>query len=124
MLIRKSQRKKEFFGKNDLVWDYPMADEKIGIAFHEINGRSPESGWGRNNICYEAYYIISGSAKVFVEDKEYNVAEGDVFVVDKKEKSYLIGKKLKLLTITLPNWYNEQCEIVEDFIEKKCTDMI
>lgn len=112
MLIKKKQRTKEQFGNNGLVWDYPMPEDKIGIALQELDGRVPDSGWGRNNICYEVCYAISGTAEVFVGDRKYEVAEGDIFVIKPREKSYIIGHDLKILTVTSPNWYKEQCEIL------------
>lgn len=114
MFIRKTQTKKEQFGKNGLVWDYPMPDEKIGIAVQELNGRVPDSGWGRNNVCYEVCYVLKGTGDVFIEDKNFKVEEGDMFTINPKEKSYIVGRNLKILTATSPNWYKEQCEMVDN----------
>ena len=107
MIIKKSQTRLETFDAGK-VWDYPMPGEPVGISFQEHDGRVPEKGWGINTICWEAYYVIAGSARVFIGEKEYQVETGDVVVLKPNQKSYLVANKLKLLTITQPDWYTKQ----------------
>lgn len=107
MVIKKAKTTVEQFvgGK---IWDYPMPDEPVGISYQEHHGRVPKKGWGVNTVCWEAYYIIEGSAKVWIDDDEYTVASGDVVILKPNQRSFLVTKKLRLLTITQPNWYPEQ----------------
>ena len=40
--------------------------------------------------------------------------KGEVIVINPKEKSYLIAKKVKMITITVPDWYPAQCKNVRE----------
>ena len=112
MVIKKHQTTLESFAKGKIS-DYPMGDAPIGISFQEHDGRVPEKGWGINSICFEAYYVIAGSAQVFIDDENYTVEEGDVVILKPGNKSYLVAHHLKLLTITMPNWYQDQYQEVD-----------
>lgn len=114
MLIKKKQAKREKISKNGLVYDYPMPSKYLGIATQELNFRIPDKGWYKNKICDEICYVISGSAILFIDDKKFNIKQGDIFIIKPKQKSYLQADNLKILTITRPNWYKEQCEILEE----------
>lgn len=107
MVISRSQATEESFAKGK-VWDYPMPGEPVGISYQEHDGRVPEKEWGINTVCWEAYYILGGSAQVFIDSKRYKAVEGDVVIVKPNQKSYLVAKQLKVLTITQPNWFIEQ----------------
>ncbi|VVB60637.1 Uncharacterised protein [uncultured archaeon] len=113
MLIGKGRRKKEQLQKKAIVWDYPMPSEDIGFAVQELNGRVPDSGWMRNKICNELCFVIKGKGIVFVESEKYEINEGDVFIISPGKKSYIVANGLKILAVTSPNWYAEQCESVE-----------
>lgn len=112
MIIKKSQTTLEAFSQGK-IWDYPMPGEPVGISYQEYDVRVPEKGWGINSLCWEAYYVIAGSAEVYVDDTKYNVETGDVVVLKPNQKSYLVAKQLKVLTITQPNWNIEQYKEVE-----------
>ena len=49
-----------------------------------------------------------------MEDDKYNLNEGDVFIIKPGEKSYILAENLNLVTIASPNWYSEQCKIVNN----------
>ena len=107
MIIKKQQTTVESFAKGS-IWDYPIPDEQLGISYQEHNGRVPEKGWGMNTVCFEAYYIIGGTAEVCIDDEQDTIQAGDVVILKPGSKSYLIADHLRIVTITQPNWYKEQ----------------
>jgi mannose-6-phosphate isomerase-like protein (cupin superfamily) len=84
------------------------------FALSKYNGRIPDSGWTRNKICNEMYYVIGGSGTIFVEDKKYELKECDVFLIEPGKKFYVIAKNLQLAIPTSPAWYPEQCENIKE----------
>lgn len=112
MIIRKGETKKEGIS-NGIVWDYPMPSKETGLAVQELNGRVPEKGRFLNKICNEICFVIKGSCTLFLDEKKFDIYEGDVFIIKHGQKSHLIANKLKMLTITSPDWHPEQCEIVD-----------
>jgi mannose-6-phosphate isomerase-like protein (cupin superfamily) len=89
-----------------------MNDKDINIATIEITGRYPKEGCVVNNKCKELSYIIKGSGKIVVEDKEIFLEKGDAILVEPKEKYYWDGNMTLLVPCT-PAWYPEQHKIVE-----------
>jgi mannose-6-phosphate isomerase-like protein (cupin superfamily) len=114
MIIKKKDRRKEKSSRDWKVFDYPLRLKAIGIAYQELNGRIPRSGNFRNNICTEIFYIINGSGTIVIKNRKHVLRKGDVVVTKSKEPHYLRGNKLKFLTVTSPNWYPEQCDILSD----------
>ena len=113
MIIKKSQRKKEKISRKGIVYDYPVKSKKIGFSVQELNGRIPERGKYRNKICNEMCYVIKGKGVVFINNKKINVSEEDIYFIKPNQKSFLIANKMNVLTITQPDWYKKQCEVVE-----------
>ncbi len=114
MVITQKQTIKIKAGKQHIVWDYPMTNKNIGISYQEINGKSPDNGWWKNSVCEEWYYVMGGKGKALIENKSHDFSSGDIIVLPKMKKHKIIGKKLKLLAITTPDWYYEQSEIIPD----------
>ncbi len=112
MIIKKSKTRIEHFGPG-VIYDYVLPDEKIGVSYQEQNGRVPEKGWGVNTTCYELYYVIDGEADVFIDDEQEKVEKGDLVIINPKQKSYLIAKNLRIITITSPNWDQKQYREIE-----------
>mgnify|MGYP001607984401 CR=1 FL=1 len=116
MIIKKNQRKKEKISGKGIIYDYPVKSKKMGFSVQELDertpGRIPERGEYKNKICNEICYVISGKGSVFINNKKINISEGDIYFVKPNQKSFLIAKKIKILTITKPDWYKEQCEVV------------
>lgn len=110
MLIPKQQTVLEKIAQEGDVYDYPMPHDDLGIALQELNGLVPDIGWHLNKVCYEVCYIIEGKAKFEIENEVFNAGPGDVVVIEAGKKSRLQAVKLKMITITQPNWYEEQCE--------------
>ena len=114
MLIKKEQRVEKQIAKNSFVWEYLFHNKNLGIALAKINGRFPDSGKTTNKVCQEVYYVISGAGKIFIEDKEFELNEGDAFLIDSGKKYYVIGKDLVIVCATSPEWFPEQQQIVKD----------
>lgn len=108
----KSGATKLVFRDGWTVWDYVLSNKQIGITFQEITGRVPESGSGRNTVCWEAYVVVSGSLTVYVNGEAFALEKGDVIEVLPGATSYLVADHAEIITITNPDWYESQYESV------------
>jgi len=113
MKISKSDRKFVGYSEDWKIFDYPTGDD-LGFAYHELNGRAPEKGQTRNNVCDEQFYVISGTGTMVVDGESSEIAEGDLIIIDKGTAHYFTGKNLRIITITKPNWYEEQCDFLDE----------
>lgn len=114
MLIKSSDSTKISIPEGT-IWDYPMPNEDVGISYQTLNGRVPTKGRGVNTVCQEIYFVISGTATIYLGDKHYSVGSNDIVVIEPNIASHLEGANdLKIITITRPNWYEKQYKIVED----------
>jgi mannose-6-phosphate isomerase-like protein (cupin superfamily) len=111
MIVNKKERKGEK-SKSAIIYDYPISDE-VGVSVQELDGRSPERGFYKNKVTREVCYVLSGSAIVFINNKETKVEKEDLFVINPNEKHYITAKKLKLIVFTTPDWKKEQCEHID-----------
>lgn len=112
MLIRANLQKIQA-SQYGWIWDYPMPSQDVGISYQEYNGKAPDRGWWRNKTCWESYFVVSGTATVYVDAEIHEVKNGDVIVVLPGQKTRLEARDLKIITITKPNWTADQSEIVE-----------
>lgn len=113
MLIKKSSRIKKQISSQSFVYEYGDINNKIGMAVSELNGRVPDKGIMKNNICYEVYYVISGKANVFLNNEVYEISEGDVFHIEPGIEFYVEADNLKLVIPTNPPFYPEQWENIK-----------
>jgi mannose-6-phosphate isomerase-like protein (cupin superfamily) len=90
-----------------IVQEYRIADEDMNGAFVSIQGRYPSSGYALNLICKEMAYIISGSGRVVVEEKEYPLSQGDVVLLLPGEKYFWDGD-MKIFMPCTPAWTPDQ----------------
>lgn len=88
MVIKKSKATPIKANEQSTIWDYPMPSEDTGLSFQNLNGRLPEKGWYRNKVCHEIFFITKGTAQLNIDDKEYEVAEGDIVVLKPGQKHY------------------------------------
>jgi hypothetical protein len=109
--IYKKDAKKFVNGKNCVVFEYPI-DDKINGAAIEISGRFPENGKLMNLECKEMIYILDGSGKIFIEDKEINLEKKCIILIEPKEKYFWQGNFKAFFSCT-PAWYPEQSKKVE-----------
>ena len=113
MKISKSDRK--FVGYSDdwRIFDYPTSED-LGFAYQELSGRAPAKGQTRNNICDKLFYVLSGTGTMFENGVASDIEEGDLIVIEKGTAHYFTGKNLKIITITKPNWYENQCDFLDE----------
>jgi mannose-6-phosphate isomerase-like protein (cupin superfamily) len=80
--------------------------------------RGPKIDWGilvlgkgetiskhYHNEVEETFYFLSGSCRMKIDDKEYNVKPGDAFRVEPKKSHYMINEKnepVKMVFIKSP----------------------
>ncbi len=106
-IIRKNQTK--VFKNSDVCTaiEYPLGDKDINGAIIELNGRYPDSGRVVNLKCKEIAYIIKGSGKITIEDKEIEFKKGDLILIEPEEKYFWEGNTQMFMPCT-PAWYSEQ----------------
>lgn len=114
MLVRKDERKEKEISKGNFVWNYEMDSREMGFALARINSRYPESGEAINEACNEIYYVMSGGGKIYIEGKEFEIKEGDVFLIEKGKPYHVTGDELFVAIPTTPSWYPEQHKLIED----------
>lgn len=73
---------------------------KFSIAEVNIVG---EQKFGLDKESDTAYYVLSGEGKFFIEDKEFDVKQGDLLFIPKNTK-YKDEGNLKLLAISVPKF--------------------
>lgn len=112
MKLAKKDATKLTFRDGWTVWDFALSNKQIGITFQEITGRVPESGSGKNTVCWEAYVVVSGSITVYVNEEVFALEKGDVIEVLPGATSYLVADSAEIITITHPDWYESQYESV------------
>ena len=114
MLIRKEDSVKKQIAPDCTVWEYPLNNKNLDLALTKINGRFPESGKTMNKVCQEIYYIISGTGTLYIDNKEIELNEGDVYLIEAEKKYHLIGENLVMILPTSPAWYPEQQELSDE----------
>ena len=111
-MIKKNQAK--IYKNSDVCTaiEYLLDDKDINGAVIESKGRYPDKGRVVNLKCKETAYIIKGSGKVIVEDNEVEFTEGDLILIEPKEKYYWKGN-FTIFVSCVPAWYPEQHKEVE-----------
>lgn len=112
MIIKKQNAKLEADQPGVRILDYNLSPFQTGISYQELDGRVPESGAGKNKVCEELYYIIDGCADIWIDGVKHEAEPGDVVMIKPGSSSYLIADNLRILTITVPDWYEDQYENV------------
>lgn len=107
-----ASKSKEINTLEGTIWKYFLSSE-VGISYQSLAMRSPQSGRHLNKETSEIYFIVNGTAKFVVGDKEYDVGEKDVVVVEAGIAHYIETRALSYLTITRPDWKFEQYQHVE-----------
>ncbi len=112
MHIRSKDRVLEVDEPGVKIYDYNLNDKRLGISYQELNGRVPGEGVGINTECDEWYFVIEGKTEVNIDQKKYSAEEGDIIFIPKGSTSHLTANSLKLLTITRPDWFQQQHKVV------------
>lgn len=111
-VIHKTQTKE--FKNSDVCTtiEYPLGDKYINGAVVELKGRYPDKGRVVNLKCKELAYVIKGSGRIVVEDKVIKLQEGDLVLIEPREKYFWEGN-LVMFVPCIPAWYPEQHEEVK-----------
>ena len=110
MLIRFSATEKTVVPEAT-IWDYPISKD-IGISYQQLKGRGPQTGQYLNTVCHEIYFIIKGTATFDVKGEKQTVKEKDVVVVEPNTPHSIETTNLEYITITRPDWYEEQYQLI------------
>ena len=113
MIIKKKEAASIKANEGSTIWDYPIPTEHTGVSSQTLNGRLPVKGWYKNTVCREIFYIIGGKATINIDGEVSQVEAGDVVVLEPNQKHYGEYENVSLITITTPNWYEDQCKIEE-----------
>lgn len=108
MKVIKRSQTREF--KNSEVCtaiEYPLGDKDINGAIIKLSGRYPNNGRVVNARCKELAFIMRGSGKIVVEDKEVELHGGDLILIEPGEKYYWEGD-MEMFVPCTPAWYPEQ----------------
>jgi mannose-6-phosphate isomerase-like protein (cupin superfamily) len=111
-IVHQDQTEKLKNSETCFATEYPLGDKDINGAIIELTGRYPDKGRVVNLECKEMSYVIKGSGKVAVEDKAINLKEGDLILIEPKEKYFWEGS-LTLFVACSPAWRPEQHQITE-----------
>jgi len=111
-IIYKKQRKEFKNGESCVAFEYPTNDRDINGAVIELSGRYPQTGRVVNEKCKEMAYIISGSGKLVVEDKEYELNTGDLVLINPGEKFYWQGN-MEIFMPCVPAWTPQQHKFIK-----------
>jgi len=106
-IIKKSESIKHQNSKLCDAFEYPTKDKSISGALIELRGRYPSEGFVVNEECKEMGYVIKGSGRLIVEDKEVDLSEGDLVLIDSGEKYFWDGD-MTLFMPCAPAWYPKQ----------------
>ena len=87
--------------------EYWTDDKDINGAVIELSVRYPNKNRVTNLECKEMAYIIEGSGKIIIKNKEIKFSEGDLILIDKGEKYFWEGNTTMFTSCT-PVWYPEQ----------------
>ncbi|MBN1216104.1 MAG: hypothetical protein JXA99_11775 [Candidatus Lokiarchaeota archaeon] len=112
VVIKKNNAMKIVNGSSCTAYEYSFDEKDINIALIEINGRYPDIGLSLNQIVKEMIYVISGKGKIVIENKEYEIEEGDSVLI-LPNKKYFIDGSLKLLVSCSPAWDVSQYKIIK-----------
>jgi mannose-6-phosphate isomerase-like protein (cupin superfamily) len=95
-----------------LAIEYPLGDKDINGAVIKLKGRYPDKGWAMNLKCKEVAYVMNGSGRVVVEGREIRLKQGDMILIEPKEKYFWDGE-MELFMPCTPAWYPGQYKELE-----------
>lgn len=111
-VIHKHQTKEFQNSDQCLAIEYPLEDKEISAAVIILKGRYPDKGRVVNMKVRELAYVVKGSGKLVVENKEAKLKTGDIVLIEPKEKFYWEGNMTMFMPCT-PPFYPEQHKEVE-----------
>lgn len=112
-VVYKNQTKKFKNSENCFATEYRFNDcNDINGAIVEIAGRYPDKGRVLNLECKELAYVIKGTGKIVIEDKEVELQEGDLVLIESGEKYFWDGD-LTMFVPCVPAWRPDQHQEVD-----------
>lgn len=108
MIIKKSQRNLEVDEPDMKIFDYDLGTEEVGVSYQELRGRIPKEGQGKNLEVDEWYFVLEGTGTVAIDGQDFAIEQGDIVNLPKGSTSCLEANDMKILTITRPNWFEDQ----------------
>src|SRR5438876_10861423 len=94
-------------------FEFPFETRSMNIAVVMVDGRYPQEGHLRNDVCDEIAYVLSGSGTVGVDNETHNIAAGDAVLLKAGERFWWQGSQLRMLMPCSPAFYPEQHKEVE-----------
>jgi mannose-6-phosphate isomerase-like protein (cupin superfamily) len=113
MLIKKGKLIKKENCSSCMIFEANFKRTDFGFSYAEINGKYPEVGFSVNTVCALVYFVYSGSCVIIYEDKSFELEIGDVFLIEKNKKYFVIGKKAMIALFGLPKWSLDQYKQVK-----------
>lgn len=111
-IVRKKEAKKFQNSAVCAAYEYDLGDNDINGAVIELKGRYPDKGRAVNTKCKELVYVMSGSGKLEVEGRSFDISEGDQVLINPGEKYFFDGACTLFVPCT-PAWNPEQYKEVE-----------
>jgi mannose-6-phosphate isomerase-like protein (cupin superfamily) len=106
-IVKKEERQKIQNSKDCFIFEYPFNDKDIELSCAEIRGRYPLEGFAMNEKIKEIFYINKGKGKINIEGKDLELKEGDVILIQAKQKYFWQGD-LDLVLACNPKFNPEQ----------------
>ncbi len=113
MLIKKEDRLKFENSPGCIAYEYPLEDKDINVAFVEVKGRYPSTGYVSNELVKEIIFISSGSGRIVIDEDEYELNESDMVMILPNQRYFLEGN-FELVVPCSPAWSPEQHEHHEE----------
>lgn len=113
MIIKKDTREEKKVSPGGRVFEYELESSRVKIATAKLNSRMPEEGSIINEKCEEVFYVVKGSAKFYLDNKEFDVSEGDIVEIKPNQRFHYIADNLEVVISTSPPWYAEQWKIIK-----------
>lgn len=108
MLIKNKDSHTFTFSDACSVREYPLGIKDINVAVAKINGRFPDQGRLMNTACEEIYYIVSGSGVIHHDSGDFELNQGDQFLIEKNTQYWVEGNNLEIVVSCAPAWFKEQ----------------
>jgi len=101
-IVRKSGTNKFKNSDKCLAIEYPLNDKEISAATIILKGRYPDKGYATNLKSREMAYVVKGSGELVVERKTVKLKEGDIVLIEAKERFYWKGNMTLFMPCTPP----------------------
>jgi mannose-6-phosphate isomerase-like protein (cupin superfamily) len=107
-LIRKSEGVVFTNGPTCEGVEYSFDDRDMNVAVVTVNGRYPETGYVKNEVCKEVGYVVSGTGSIgTIEGEPHAVSAGDAVMLQPGEMYYWEGELVMVMPCS-PAFYPEQ----------------